>query len=259
MKNFVKRLYLFPLIALIGFQSCKGLKKGGGQDVQKAWKTVLSNAEKESLDFKTLSLSGKAQLNIESMNLNNMGVSYRVSIEKDKRIWIRVSKIIEAARILATPDSLYVLDKINRRYIACDYSLAEEMTGLKMDFGVMQDLILGNFNPIPEDLSPGLITEKVQDFGGSAAGTNFTYKIDQQSFKVQKIQATNEALKQHTEITYGEFVEKGNTLMPQNTHIEMLSPEEVSIDLNHRKVEINPSDASFNFKVPSGYARSGCK
>ncbi|MDW3648642.1 MAG: DUF4292 domain-containing protein [Bacteroidia bacterium] len=254
-----KLLIILPLLALLSLQSCKGLKKKQGIQAEKAWKTTISNASKERVEYKTLELSGKAQLDIEKMGVNNMGVSYRVSMEKDKRIWIRVSKLIEVARILARPDSLFVLDKINRRYIACDYALAEKFTGLEMDFELLQDLILGNFNPIPEELSPGLQENGVQTFTGEKAGTDFTYKIDNSTFKVKEIKAVNSGLKQNTVISYSDFSEKASTLMPQNTSISVLSPEEISIDLSHRKVDLNPSDPSFSFRVPSSYAKRGCK
>ena len=254
-----KLLIILPLLALLSLQSCKGLKKNQGTQAEKAWKTTISNAAKERVEFKTLELSGKAQLDIEKMGVNNMGVSYRVSIEKDKRIWIRVSKLIEVARILARPDSLFVLDKINRRYIACDYALAEEFTGLEMDFELLQDLMLGNFNPIPEDLSPGLQENGKQEFTGSKAGTDFTYTIDNSTYKVVEIKAVNKGLKQNTQISYSDFSEMASTLMPQNTQISVLSPEEISIDLSHRKVDIDPSDPSFAFRVPSSYAKRGCK
>ncbi|MEL6252542.1 MAG: DUF4292 domain-containing protein [Bacteroidota bacterium] len=254
-----KLLISLPLLALLSLQSCKGLKKNQGIQAEKAWKTTISNASEERVKYETLELSGKAQLDIAKMGVNNMGVSYRVSMEKDKRIWIRVSKLIEVARILARPDSLFVLDKINRRYIACDYELAEKFTGLEMDFELLQDLMLGNFNPIPEELSPGLQEDGVQSFMGKKAGTDFTYEIDNNTFKVKEIKAVNSGLNQNTVISYSDFLEKASTLMPQKTQISVLSPEEISIDLSHRKVDIDPADPSFAFRVPSSYAKSGCK
>lgn len=259
MNSTIKLLLFIPFVAVISLQSCKGLRKAGGTAEEKAWKTTLQNAEKETVTYNTLALSGRAQLNIPAMNLNNMGVSYRVSMDRGNKIWIKVSKVFEIARLLARPDSLFVLDKFNRRLMACDYQMAEEFTGLEMDFELLQDLLLGNFNPIPDDLSPGITEEGRQAFQGAKAGSAFKYLIDNQSYKVREIHAKNSSLNQETKITYSDFAEEGNTLMPFNALIELNSPDEASINLTHRKVDINPSEASFSFNVPSGYAKSGCK
>lgn len=254
-----KSLILLPLLAVLSLQSCKGIKKAKGTQEQKAWKMTLQKAAEEKLEYNTLQLSGKAQLNIPKMGLNSMSVNYRVSMEQDKKIWIKVSKFIEVARILARPDSLFVLDKLGKRLMACDYSMAKDFTGLDMDFQLMQDLLLGNFNPIPDELSPGLVAEGSQAFSGSKAGSDFSYTINNATHKVTEIQAINTALKQNTKINYKDFSDKGNTLMPLGTEINMTSPDEVFVELSHRRVDINPADISFIFKVPSGYARSGCK
>ena len=254
-----KLLIILPLLALLSLQSCKGLKKNQGTLAEKAWKTTISNAAKERVEFKTLELSGKAQLDIEKMGVNNMGVSYRVSIEKDKRIWIRVSKLIEVARILQDLILFSSLIRSTVGTLPVIMHWAEDFTGLEMDFELLQDLMLGNFNPIPEDLSPGLQENGKQEFTGSKAGSDFTYTIDNSTYKVVDIKAVNKGLKQDTRISYSDFSEVASTLMPQNTKISVLSPEEISIDLSHRKMDLNPADPSFAFRVPSSYAKRGCK
>jgi len=259
MNKTCKLLLLLSLSAVLTLQSCKSTRKNKGNVAERAWKTTLEKASKEKLAYQTLELNGKAVLDIPNMNLSNMGVNYRVSMEQGKRIWIRVTKIIEVARILARPDSLFVLDKINRKYIACDYKLAKEFTGLEMDFELMQDLLLGNFNPIPKDLSPGLKSEGQQIFTGKQAGSEFSYTINNLTNKVTQIQAINLGLKQNTKINYTDFNEQGKTLMPFQTLIEVSSPETLSVELSHRRVNLDPSDLSFSFNVSSGYEKSGCK
>ena len=238
---------------------CKTLKNlGTGNAGARSAKAVLSKTEKEKVNFETISLTGKARLNMPMANLDNVSASYRVSIEKDNQILIRVSYLIEVARILVTRDSIFVQDKINKRLIACDFSIAESYTGLKADFEMIQDLLLGNFHQIPDEINLSAESKNPLIFLGQKAGTAFAYSIDPEINKVIKIKASNLSKNQASEIVYSDFEEIGGTQMPQTTSVTVTSPEVVSFSLEHRKVEINPSRSSFSLSSLNNYDREEC-
>jgi hypothetical protein len=252
-------LYLWVGMAflLISGPGCKTLKNIGNAG-GKGGKSTLAKTKKERVDFKTISFSGKARLNMPTAAMENASASYRVSIEQDKQMLIRVSYFIEVARILITRDSIFVQDKINKKLIACDFSIAESYTGLQADFDMLQDILLGNYHQIPEEVKLSAESKNPLIFTGTAGGASFAYSIDPVINKVVKIQANNTDKKQASEIAYGEFESFGGTEMPQTTSISVTSPEVLSFSLEHRKVEINPSRISFKLSSLKNYDKEGC-
>lgn len=249
---------LLPLLlaGLFALQACKSSKTAvEGDNPRKGWKYTLAQSEQERLDFETLTLTGKAEVKVPTQS-SRISASYRINVAKDSLIWIRLSKFgIEAVRVLITPDSIWVMDKLSNRLEVTDFSLAEEYTGLKADFFTLQDLILGNLYVVPEHL----IAEKKKGnphiFTGSKAGMDFRYTIDTDHYKVVEIEAKNLERDQHSIIQYEDFEPTANTQVPARGTITVVAPTETSFRFNHTKIELNPSKISFKFDVPDNYER----
>ena len=73
------------------------------------------------MDFNTLALKGKADLDINGEQNN---VNMNIRIQKDKKIWVIITAaggIVEVARAMITPDSLLLLNKLQKTYTKkCD-------------------------------------------------------------------------------------------------------------------------------------------
>ena len=259
----MKRNYLALLLSVIlilsALISCKGLKKAQGEKVEDEATAILKKTEKEIVKYEVLSLSGRARVEIPEMGINGMSASYRISMMKDDRILIRVSKIIEAFRILATRDSVYVLDKLNHNLIACDYQLVERMVGIEASFNLLHDLLTGDFHPVPDKLRLTGEEDGMKKFSGEKSSINFTYFINPEINKVTKIKAKHSSLGHQTELNYENFEPYGETLMPMKGSASVDAPEEFSLDFEHRKVSINPDNLTIAFNIPDDYGRMGCK
>ena len=96
-----------------------------------------------NLNFTTLSLTGKAQLNMDGQENN---VSVNIRILKDKKIWMRISVIAntEVARVLVTPDSLLVLNRLHGVALEKPFNYIHNYANREVDFKLLQDLLTGN-------------------------------------------------------------------------------------------------------------------
>lgn len=259
MKNHLFSRYLMlALCSLLVFPACKS-GKGliGKKDPQRAMKETLAKVEAERVQYETISISGRANVNAPTQNLK-IGISYRINMHADSLIWMRVTKFgLEGIRALVTKDSIFVVDRTNNQVHISDFSLAEEYTGLKADLKILQDLMLGNLHLIPNVNSMRAAKKEgnTETFAGMKAGTAFNYQIDQTIRKLLMLEAVNTAQKLHSKTTYSNFEPYGNTQMPQQTTIKVISPDEMILDFRHRKVEINPDQISFKFRIPGGYER----
>lgn len=247
---------MLPVI-LISFSGCKSLKTltSGAS----GWKAVEKRALEEHLDFTTVNLSGKARVNYPEGGFNNLGASYRISIIKDSVIMIRVIKLIEAARILITQDSIYVQNRISNQLIVCDFSLAEEAIGLPADFGLIQDLLLGQYHPIPPKMIPVQKRGNPKTFQGDAAGMNFTYSLDSDLAKPIQILAIDPTAERSVSLAYSDFQKSEYGVYPNDGDIEVTGTEELSVTFTHRKVSFSEDRSLASFDVPSGYTRIPCE
>jgi hypothetical protein len=230
-------------------------KSGGSEGYSSASGSLLKRLEAEEIDFQTLSLSGKADISLPEDQGGSLSASYRIAIARDSLILIRITKVIEAFRICITRDSIYVADRINQRLYIADFGAAERYIGLKGDFGLLQDLLLGHFHPLPESLS--LTGREGGDLllSGQAGGADFVYRADMRLQKITEIRAENALRNQATRIAYGDFQEAGKSRLPYSVRVEVLRPEAATLQLTHRRADLDEGGISFEFSGLEGYER----
>lgn len=251
-------LCLVSILILLSSSGCALFRKGSKADrAERAWRATLAKTETNRLDFETLNLSGKARIEGETGDLGNLSISYRIDLRRDSVMTIRLSKFIEVARIQLDQDSIRVINRLEQSYSVCGYELAEEFTGLKANFDVMQSLFLGNFRPIPRDLRAEKLDSSPQAFTGTESGTFFRYFINPLILRVVGIETNNEARQQASLITYAGFEAIENTQMPQAITIQVTSPDELEVSLAHRKVRVN-EPLNLSFEIPGNFQRSAC-
>ncbi len=105
--------------------------------------------------YKTMKYKAKCSFESEKMS---QGFTAKISIKKDSTIFISVIGlgIMEVARAMVTPDSLYLLDRINSVAYIKDYSYLAEITGADMDFQTFQSILT---NELPQQLPATVIEE----------------------------------------------------------------------------------------------------
>src|SRR5215204_4379643 len=105
-------------------------------------------------EFKTFSAKGRMQLETPE---EKIGSSVTIRIKKDSVIWISMvpGLGIEAARIRITPDTIQILNRLQRQYIAGNFSMLKNKFNIAASFEMLQAMLLGNYLPG----EPGMIKE----------------------------------------------------------------------------------------------------
>jgi hypothetical protein len=105
------------------------------------YKRILSN----HIDFTSFS-ANKIDVDYQDAEGKKYSVTAHVRMYKDSVIWVSITAIlgIEGLRVLITADSVKILDKQNKTYIARSVSYLQEVTDLPLDLHSLQDLLLGN-------------------------------------------------------------------------------------------------------------------
>lgn len=92
-------------------------------------------------------VSAKLSLNIESSSSDlNQSANAILRMEKNKKIWLSINGplSIEVARLLITPDSLILLNKLKGTVLKRDILFLEQLIAFPMSFYDFQDWLLGN-------------------------------------------------------------------------------------------------------------------
>ena len=90
--------------------------------------------------YQTLSQKAQVTLNWEQKQYSITGL---VKVWRNELVAISIQPMlgIEMFRIEATPDSVLIFDKINRRYVAGTYAELQWIVGNKMSYKTIQDFV----------------------------------------------------------------------------------------------------------------------
>ncbi len=251
MKTRLSLLVLSLSLTLLLFSpACKSLKEVG-----KSGKAVatLNKTKANNLKFTTLRMNGRGKAQFPGQDMS-LGISYKIEIEAQKQIRIRISKLgLEGARILITRDSIYVLDRLNKRAYCSNLEMAKSYTGFDANFELLQAMLVGDFFPIPQNLERLPDKKNPLAYKGSEGGTDFVYKISSDLLKMVGMEAKNLEQNLNTQLIYSEFSDEAGQKFASEGEVNVFSPQAASFSFKHSKVEIDPDNISFAFKIPDNY------
>jgi len=184
----IKFLVTIILLSIL-FGACGPGKKLGDSTAKSAQlgKVVTSLKQPVAFDYCSARIKTTA-----STPENKQTVTVNARIKMDSVIWMSFSKFgIEGAKALITPDSVYLIDRINKEYIIKHISFIETMMGHNVDFTTLQSLIVGK--PIYFE------GENVKIFESDDESIGIIDQLDSYTNKIWV--TTNDLLLQKMEIT----------------------------------------------------------
>jgi len=247
--------YLIVATAVLMLSSCASKKK---LPVQKPTETTNTNVDNNysinNLDFHTF--SGRAKAKVEYGD-EKQDASIHVRVKRDQVIWMSVTATLfnyEAARVLITPDSIKIMNKLQSEYIAKPFSYIHRYTGPGVTFQMVQDVLLANVSNgllKTDQLTVASASDEVQ-IVGIKDELSFQYALNKdyrpKVFRLNMVGAS-EAL----EAFYGGFNSVTGYNFPQNQKIN-LNTKDIIVNaiLDYNKVEFNQG-IEVPFSVPSKY------
>lgn len=105
---------------------------------------LLLKVQKTVIDF--TSFNGKIKVDYTDKSGKTQGATAFVRMRKDSLMWISLTGTlgVEGFRALISPDSVWVLDKLEKTITRRSIASLQELTGLPLDFVSLQDLLIGN-------------------------------------------------------------------------------------------------------------------
>lgn len=226
----------------------------GKEDSMLFIREQLAGVEKNKINFTTF--SGKIDVDYEQTDGNKLNVNAELRMYRDSLIWIRITAIfgIEGLRAYITKDSVKILDRQKKVYVARSVSYLQEIASLPLDLSSLQDLLIGNPVFLDNEISnysksPGAI---------SLHGVNHLFKllftITEQEKQLQsaKLDDLDEARNRTSYLTWSDYENKKGVAFPQKRSITVTEKKTLEIRLNYKQYDFNET-LSFPFSVPKNY------
>lgn len=213
----------------------------------------LKLLKSKNIEFNTLSLKGKADLDMGGEQNN---VTMNIRIQKDKKIWAIVTAaggIVEVARAMITPDSLFLLNKLEKTYTKKPFSYIYKFTNKQINFGLLQAVLSGNaaadFMTTKSDLAQ---ENGVWVLSGTTESLAYR-SVFNTLLKVTETTLNDAKAGQAFKVSYGKYTPLNNALFPSSLNISTKSGAKmINIEIEFSKIESNVP-VEFPFTVPKSY------
>lgn len=140
---------LLLFLTLMLFYSCGTIKSLNNNNFEISKKEVIKIVDETNINFDYLKMT--ADINFSNENFDISG-NIDLRIKNNEYIWIVIKKLgFEVSRVLIRPDSVFVLDRINRVKYLESYSFLENYIGMSILFSDFQQLLSGNNLKIEKD------------------------------------------------------------------------------------------------------------
>ncbi len=204
-------------------------------------------------DFETCKIKSKVTFN---NNKINQTIPATIHIKKYSIIWISVSLVLEVARINITPDTVQILDKLNRKYYGTSFKTLSKMFDFEVDFQILQAALLGNIpiKPNAEDLY--FDENKTLRLSQKRKELSFENKVDKDNLKLFLIEAKDAQSKSEMNLSFKNYVKEVDNLVPTLIQIVFLSGqyrEKTEVEFVHSKFDFLDRNIRFPFNIPKGY------
>ena len=214
------------------------------------YKAVQSN----HITFNTF--SGKMKVNFDDSRGKNNDFNAFIRIKRDSMIWVSINAAlgIEAFRILITPDSVKVLNKLDKEAQLRSVSYLQEVTKIPFNFYQLQDLLIGN--PVFLDSTFDSYRHDVNSISLISTGKVFknllTVTTKDTLIQSSKLDDVVPGRSRTAYITYGGFTPRDGITFATDRVITASEKSKIEIRMEYKQFAFN-EQLNFPFSIPKNY------
>ena len=267
------RFILTPLFFIAVLCSCRSSKKLQSAITKKDTViTVLNNpAATDSarlvhetfekirdnhIDFETF--SSKIKVQYKDNRQRNYDFNAFVRIQKDSIIWISINAAfgIEAFRVFITPDSVKVMDKLDKNVQYRSVEYIREIVQLPVDFFTLQNLIVGN--PVYLDSTRVIMYKERETSVSLSTMGNFFKQLlslrkDDYAVLHSKLDDVDVSRSRTADFTYNDYITISGRLFSTSRKITVAEKTRLDVSLEYKQVEFD-TPLSYPFNIPRNYS-----
>lgn len=217
--------------------------------------TVLHSLNKNKINFKTF--SAKAKVQYEDRNGKQPDFNAFIRLQKDNLLWVSISSTflgIEAFRLYITPDTLIILNKLDKTVEYHSFDYIESIAHIPLDFSLLQNILIGNPVYVGDSIVSYMQTENLILIGTVGDYFKNLLTLSRGNFDLERIKLDDVDLsKNRTAALLFDNYEK-NTNFDFATYREINVSEKSKVDIRilFKQYEFN-KELSFPFNIPRNY------
>jgi hypothetical protein len=272
MKYFQWLLFLVIGIVIVSGNSCRSTRKIQTVITKKAdtvqvisvtdpradslryTREVYDQIMKNKIDFNTF--SAKVKVDFEGNDGKKTDFNAFIRLKKDSVMWISIIAAlgIEGFRVLITPDSVKVINKLDKIVQLRSVEYLREVANIPLTFDELQDLLIGN----PVHLDSNIVGYKKEEQTVSLISVGELFKhfitVDKEDYSLQhsKLDDVDAVRARTADITYGGFENKNGVRFSTIRRITVSEKKKMEIRLEFKQWDFN-GDLSFPFNMPRNY------
>lgn len=254
--------YIYLLLCLIALSACSTKKLVQTGDTpsanlkKRSTKYLQKKLTANELDVEWL--SAKANIKFKD-DTQTRKFNANIRMRKDSIIWMNVKKLsVEAFRILIDQDSIYIIDRLEKKYYVRGLNYVEEQFNFFGQFQALQTAILGNpYFLDKQKLSAGIADGKYQLVSGDESRTRSEYLLDGMTYILSQMSFFDVERDRKLTVELDDYNTVGGEFSFPHDRTFLINSEETGdakIQMDFSKVEINVPK-SIKFSVSSRYKR----
>jgi len=218
---------------------------------------VLIRKLRQNEPDKVNTLSAHARIYVESEGTAVEAGANLIWI-RDSVLWVNIKKLgIEAVRALITPDSIFVLNRLEKTVQAKGMDALKSEYNLPEGFPLLQHLLLASAWIAPDIHLQTDIKDSLHRLAGATGRYSADYRIEEGAFVLRQATFLQQQDAGLLGLQFGSFKKlSGAGVFPYFRRIEVFSPESgaVSLEIEFTEIEINVPKP-YRFEIPDHYRR----
>ena len=224
-------------------------------DSVKLLNMALEKIESNYINFTTF--SSRVKVKYQDSKQRNYDFNAFVRIQSDSVIWISVIAAlgIEAFRVYITPDSVKIIDKLDKTVQYRSVNYIRELIKLPVDFYTVQDIIVGN--PLYFDTT-NILSYRENENSISISTSDRYFKqlltLRKNDFAIlhSKLDDVDLVQNRTADFTFEDYTPVSNRMISLDRKISVSEKTRLEINLNLKQPEFD-KQLSFPFNVPRNY------
>ncbi len=238
------------LLALLLFSACK---RESAPTTASATTQTVGNVTVQNLAFDNLSARGS--LTVEDKGQSTT-TGFAMRMKRDSVMWVSVlpGLGIEAARLKMTQDSVYIMNRLQKEYIATDYRFLSDRFKVALSYDVLQAILIGNYQSTGEEKS--MDEGSFQHIQQLRDQLLFDFFIGKDNQKLQQLNVQDQETGNSIVVKYNNFLKLGEVPFAHALAAQVLHAGQVSLfNMTQSRVSVTDEALEFPFAVPADYKR----
>ncbi len=215
-------------------------------------KSQLTLIKSRQINFNTF--SGRASTKLD-VNGDKNDVTLNIRISKGKKIWVSITALLglEVARVVITPDSIKMINKLEGLYLKKPFSFVYQYASRQVNYTTIEALLVGN--AMPETLTER--SRLTSDLGNVTLSGNLDELIYSlilgTNMRVTQFNLSNTGAAQALLVNNSVFIQASNRLVPSQIDIlSTIQDKKIQANLRYTKVDFD-QQLEYPFNIPERY------